>query len=93
MELELATFRFQGGEQLKGMFDGAKCFSAYLAGDWYAFWSGVRVPTEQDREKLKATLAELGLRLPVNATARWSGKSENYSGIRYYDEAGDEVET
>jgi hypothetical protein len=30
--------------------------------------------------------------LPVEATAKWSGKSERYKGIRYLDEQGNEVE-
>lgn len=92
MELELATFRFQGGEELKGMYDGVKNFIVHLAGEWYAFWFGGIAPTELDKQKLKAALGELGLRLPVSATAEWSRVSQTYHGIRYYDEDGRETE-
>lgn len=92
IQLELATFRFHGGEELLGMFDGSKCFSIYLDGEWHGLWYGVRIPTEQDKAKLKMALGGLGLDLPVVATAKWSGKSESYKGIRYYDEARNEVE-
>jgi hypothetical protein len=78
---------------LFGMFDGAKCFSVYLTGEWHALWYGVRIPTEQDKERLKTALCVLGLDLPVIAAAKWSGKSECYEGIRFYDEAGNETET
>jgi hypothetical protein len=92
VQLELATFRFESGQELQGMFDGSKCFSVFLNGDWYALWYGVRIPIEQDIGKLKMVLCELGLQLPVNATAKWSGKAEIYSGIRYYDKTRNEVE-
>jgi hypothetical protein len=93
IEMELATFRFQGGEEFAGMFDGSESFSVYLAGRWYTLWYGVRAPSEHEKANFKAALRELGLNLPVNAKARWSGKSVSYSGLRYLDEAGIEIET
>jgi len=92
IQLELATFRFQGGEELKGMFDGSKCFSMDLTGVWYALWYGGMTPTERNKQDLNKALDDLGLCLPVTAIATWSGQSETYNGIRYYDQAGCEVE-
>lgn len=92
MEMELATFRFRGGEEYKGMFDGTKCFTVYLAGEWHSFWRGGFPPSESDTVNFKAVLSELGLMLPVVATARWSGKVDQYNGLRYYDQDQNEVE-
>lgn len=49
IEMELATFRFQGGEEFLGMFDGASNFSVFLAGNWYSFWTGGSGPTEEEK--------------------------------------------
>lgn len=89
---ELAIFRFRASEQFTGMFDGASCFTACLAGEWYSFWCGVGIPSELKVSRLNDKLNELGLLLPVVATAKWSHRSETYNGIRYFDETGNEVE-
>lgn len=91
MELELAKFRFSGGQEFLGMLDGAQ-FVVCLAGEWHSFWTGAFKPTEQHTERLKAALSRLGLALPVEATAKWSGKSACYNGIRYLDDDDNEVE-
>jgi hypothetical protein len=91
MELELATFRFSGGQEFLGMLDVSQ-FSVCLGGQWYSFWTGAFEPTEQDTARLKEALHRLGLTLPVEATAKWSGRSACYNGIRYLDEDDNEVE-
>jgi len=91
LELELATFQFYGGEEFLGMLDGSQ-FSVCLDGEWHSFWTGLGKPTAQTKTHLMEALCRLGLVLPVEAKAKWSGKSERYNGIRYLDEQGNEVE-
>ena len=91
MELELATFRFHGGQEFLGMLDGSQ-FSVCLAGEWHSFWAGIVKPTEQVQSRLREALDRIGLALPVEATAKWSGKSACYNGIRYLDDDDNEVE-
>jgi hypothetical protein len=88
IELELATFRFQSGHEFLGMFDGSNCFSICLADEWFSFWTGIRKPTEQEKLHLANAMSQLGLTVPIEATAKWSGTSERYRGIRYLNEAG-----
>jgi len=92
IELEPATFCFQGGQEFEGMFDGSKCFSVYLGDNWHSLWHGSVPPRAAEVASFKTMLSELGLALPVVATARWSGKSECYGGLRYYDHHSNEVE-
>lgn len=73
------------------MLDGSQ-FSVCLAGEWHSFWTGTVKPTEQIKAHLMEALCRLGLALPVEAKAKWSGKSERYNGIRYLDEQGNEAE-
>lgn len=89
IELELATFRFHGGQEFLGMLACSQ-FSVCLSGKWHSFSTGIVKPTE-DVKSLKEALRRLGLALPVVATAKWSGTSERFNGIRYF-EHGDEVE-
>lgn len=91
LELELATFRFYGGEEFLGMLDGCQ-FSVCLGGEWHSFWTGVAKPSEQMKANLTKALGRLGLALPVEAKAKWSGKLERYNGIRYIDEQGNEAD-
>lgn len=92
-EVELATFRFHGGQEFLGMFDGYLQFSVCLEGEWHSFWTGVAKPTEQKSARLAEVLTQLGLALPVVTTAKWSRQSARYHGIRYIDEQGNTVES
>ncbi|CAN7197468.1 hypothetical protein LJR289_000512 [Pseudoduganella sp. LjRoot289] len=92
VELELATFRFKGGQEFDGMFDGSKSFSVYLQGRWHSLWRGEVRPSAAEVAAFNSAISELSLSLPIVATARWSGKSECYGGLRYYDQDGAEVE-
>ncbi|HEY2021339.1 hypothetical protein [Paraburkholderia sp.] len=92
VELELATFCFRRGQEFQGMFDGSKCFSVYLGDKWHSLWHGSVPPRAAEIADFKTALCELRLSLPVVATAQWSGKSECYGGLRYYDHAKTEVE-
>jgi hypothetical protein len=70
LELELARFRFQGGQEFEGMFDGSKCFSIYLCYNLHSLWHGVAPPRAAELAGFKAALSELGLALPDSGQNR-----------------------
>ncbi|MFC0348211.1 hypothetical protein [Undibacterium danionis] len=92
LELELAVFKFNGDREYFGMYDGSKSYSIYLDNEWFSFWHGVRKPTESEIAHFKDTLLASNLAFPVSARAYWSGQTELFRGIRYYDERGIEIE-
>jgi hypothetical protein len=92
MELELAEFTFRGGEIRYGSFDGSKCFSVFLNGDWFSLWSGVAEPSPERIAGFRMALLAQSLELPVRAVARWSKSTTEYSGLRYYNSASEECE-
>lgn len=91
-ELELALFRFSGGQQHFGSFDGSKSFCVFLGNERLYFWSGVRKPAQDELSRAKQLLESFSLRLPVTAEAKWSGETEVFAGIRYSDREGKEIE-
>jgi hypothetical protein len=92
IELELAVFKFDGDREYFGMYDGSKSYSIFLNNEWFYFWHGVRKPTESEITHLKDTLSTSDLAFPISARAYWSGRTELFRGVRYYDERGVEVE-
>lgn len=92
IELELATFQFSVGQECFGMYDGSKTFAVRLNDEWLYFWSGVRKPTATEVQHTKVALKNSGLALPVTATAVWSGATQVYGGLRYFDNQYNEVE-
>jgi hypothetical protein len=92
IELELAVFKFQSGEEYFGKFDGSKSFSVFLNNEWFSFWHGVRRPLANEISHFADTLKKFGLQLPVTAIAYWSGHTQVLNGLGYYDEMGNEVE-
>ncbi len=92
MELELASFTFTGGHVRYGRFDGAKCFSVFLKGEWFSLWSGVSEPSQAQIQAFRDVLSEESLVLPVIAKAHWSGALLTYGGLRYYNKNREEAE-
>jgi len=92
MELELAEFSFVGGCVRFGMFDGSKCFSVCLNGEWFPLWTGGSKPSAAQISDFRNALDAESLELPVTARAHWSGVSVTYCGVRYYNNNLEEVE-
>lgn len=92
IELELAVFKSSNDREYFGMYDGSRAYSIFLNNEWFCFWHGIRKPTEIGIAHFRNTLEASDLTFPVSARAYWSGRTELFHGLRYYDERGTEVE-